>query len=137
MSTTRERARNAIRVIKAPMPTHGESTLWVEGIPVLKLDNHEYVRSMVARYAIRTALEKGCARIGVRHPHRTPLMFDVTDLLFDTVTRVGHWPVPKFRKVPVNFATVGMQSLGAEIARTRPLFTVPRAFAGSPLPGEK
>ena len=124
MSQVRTFARQAIQTIKAPLPK-GEGTLYVEGVPALRMDDREGVRRLVAGYCLRVALERGCSRIVVRHPHRAPIGFDVVELLVGTVKHIGYWPVPKMRRVPANIATVGMLNYGAEMAPVRPQVAYP------------
>lgn len=128
MMTSRAFARRAVETIKAPVPV-GEGTLYVEGVPAVTMDDREGVRQIVASYCLRVALERGCARIVVRHPRRGPITFDVLDLLVGTTRRLGYWPVPRMRQVPANIATAGMLGYGAELAPQRPVV----AFATNPL----
>lgn len=131
---SRTDARRAIQTIKAPVPT-AEKTLNVtaESIPVLKMDDLEYVRSMVARYCLRVAMELGCSKIVIHHPTRGAIPFDVVDVLKDTVRRIGYWPVPAMKRVPTNIATMGFTRVhGAEVSRVRGYVPVPSGFPVSP-----
>jgi hypothetical protein len=133
----RSTARALVQAIKAPVPTGGGGTLYVEGAPADKYDDKEFIRRMVARYALRMALEKGCTRIVVRHPTRAPIAFDVADVLLGNWREMGgHLPAPIGRpKVFTKLATVGFHALGAECGPTRPTFTVPQSFALTPVSG--
>ena len=136
MSDARTFARRAVQAIRAPLPT-GEGTLYVEGVPAMKMDDREGIRRLVAGYCIRTALEKGCTKIVVRHPRRTPITFDVVELLAQTSRYLGHWPVPRMKHVPANIASIGMLNYGATFDRVRPMITVPTTLVSGFESGEK
>lgn len=122
----RSTARAIVQAIKAPVPTTGGGTLYVEGVPAVGWDTREQIRESVARYALRVALDKGLARIVVRHPRRGDVAFDVVDLILATVADIGCWPiVPRY---PVGLATANKLAVGAEIARTRPSVFLPAAL---------
>jgi hypothetical protein len=125
-------AVRVVRAIAAPVPQTGGGTLYVEGVPAVRMDDHEYVRRMVATYCLRVALEKGCTRIVVRHPTRQGIAFDVVDLLTATARQLGYWPRPAIPKVPATLATVGMLARGSELAPVRPQIAVPASFTLSP-----
>lgn len=127
-------AQRIVRAIQAPVPTGDGRTLYVEGVPADKWDDHEYIRATVARYALRAALELNCTRIGVRHPHRGTLYFDVLAMIQSTALALGHYPTPGFAGVPRSLALTGFRAHGAEIAPTRLLFPVSTAFPVPPAP---
>lgn len=129
-------AQQLVRAIRAPLPQGDGGTAWVEltNFPRSLWDDREYIRSTVARYVLRGALELGLTRIGVRHPARDTLFFDVADLIRRTGIALGYWPAPPVPGTPRRFALTGFHALGAEIAPTRQLFTVPTVFPVSPAP---
>lgn len=123
--------RALVQSIQAPVPV-SEGTLYVEGVPADKWDDREAIRVLVARYAVRVALELGKTKIVVRHATRAPITFDVVDLLHG-IARLGggRLPRPVLPVMPSNIATVGFRGLGAEIAPTRFACVVP-AFPVTP-----
>src|SRR3990167_6930278 len=60
MSQVRTFARQAIETIKAPLPKV-EGTLYVEGVPAVRMDDREGVRRLVAGDCLRGALGIGRA----------------------------------------------------------------------------
>lgn len=122
----RSTARRVVHAIKAPVPTHEGGTLTVEvgHIPAREWDNAEHVRSVIATYVTRYALERGCTRVVVKHPSRDPIAFDVVERIQHSARVAGMYPSMPGR-VPAQLATVGFRALGAEMDRTRPMIAVP------------
>lgn len=137
MPTPREKALATVKHFRiAPSriaKLRDEKTLHVTGAPLV------WPADVVARYCMRVALENGCTKVSVHQGTRTPVEFDVMDLVTRSraLTMTGRMNVPKMKQVPADLATKGFAAVGSFTDEKKTLVTVPSLIHVSGLPGMK
>ena len=112
-----------VQAIVAPVPTRGDTTLHVTGVPPA------WPPREVARYVVRAALELNCSKIAVHRPGGT-VEFDAVEVVTGVARAVGYWPRPPARtcarhRVSRSLMLTGLRALGAGTERMRRWVTVP------------
>lgn len=126
MADARTKAANTVRYLRLPPSAlerlRQERTLNVVG------DSEGYNRwppLLLARMALRAALENGCTTICVHQGVHTKRFYDVMGLVTATRAMTGGYLQAPTHDLPSNYATRSLQSMGGVFDTTRPQIAVP------------